>query len=83
MAGISDGDPLADEKAQIRIVREILPHPMIRLGLHLTSPDLALVQLQQPLSFGDLVEAVCLPSKEIQESQVCVSVGRVLTEAGK
>lgn len=82
LAGISDTDPLADDKTQIRIVREVVPHPLARLGQHLTSPDLALVQLDQPLSLGDLVGAVCLASKELQEDQVCISVGWTLAETG-
>ena len=82
MAGISDGDPLADEKTQIRMVREVLPHPMTRPGLHITSPDIALIQLDHPLLLGDPVDAVCLAVQDIQSGQTCVSVGRFNTETG-
>ena len=83
MAGISDGDPLADEKTQIRMVREVLAHPMARTGLHFTSPDIALVQLDQPLLLGHPVDAACLAGHDIQSHQTCVSVGRFNTETGE
>ena len=82
LAGITDSDPLADDTTQIRIVREIVPHPMARLGQHLTSPDLALVQLDEPLSLGGEVGAICLGSSQITKDQVCVSAGWTPLETG-
>ena len=78
MAGITEGDSLADKKTQIRSVREVLPYQ----GQHLTSPNIALVHLDQPLVLGHRVQAVCLATQNIQNNKTCVSVGGFHTETG-
>ena len=49
------GDQGSGNDTQIRIVADIVSHPGARRGQHLTSNDLALVQLQDPITFNSKV----------------------------
>ena len=52
------GDQGSGNDTQIRIVKDIVSHPGARRGQHLNSNDLALVQLQEPITFNSKVTKV-------------------------
>merc|ERR1719330_2291331 len=64
-----------DQATQIRTVKKVVPHPLSRRGLHLTSHNIALVELQEPLALNQQVNAICLAEEDIQTRQLCVTAG--------
>merc|ERR1719266_1849762 len=58
--------------SQFRRVSRFLHHPLATRGVHLTSHDVSLVELDQPLDLS-LVTAVCLAREE--PTDVCVTAG--------
>ncbi|KOC69873.1 Atrial natriuretic peptide-converting enzyme [Habropoda laboriosa] len=56
-------------------VRNIIPYPQVKYNQFLYNNDIALVELEKPLTFSRNVSAVCLPKHPIQPRQICVMVG--------
>lgn len=56
------GDSVSGSVQQVRVER-IFNHPQYQSGTQFSN-DLSIVQLAEPLVFGDTVSAVCLPSAE-------------------
>lgn len=50
-------------------VRNIIPYPQVKYNQFLYNNDIALVELEKPLSFSRNVSAICLPKHPIQ---VCI-----------
>ena len=63
------------EDTQVMIVKDILTQPGARLLQHLSSRDLALISLHEPLSFSPALGAVCISRGEEHEEEQCVIVG--------
>lgn len=47
-------------------VRNIIPYPQVKYNQFLYNNDIALVELEKPLTFSRNVSAVCLPKHPIQ-----------------
>ena len=71
-----------DQTTQIKIVKELVPHPLSKQGLHLTSYDVILVELQEPLTFNTFVNAICLAEEDIEPRQLCVVAGWTSSQQG-
>ena len=69
-------------ETQIREVRSIIPYPQVKYNQFMYNNDIALVELIQPLSFTRYVGAICLPEKEIEQRQLCVTAGWGYTSPG-
>jgi hypothetical protein len=69
-------------ETQIREVRSIVPYPQVKYNQFLYNNDLALIELSQPLVFTRYVGAICLPDKEIEPRQLCVTAGWGYTSPG-
>ena len=64
------------ESTQVMIVKDILRQPGARLLQHLSSRDLALISLHEPLSFSPSLGAACISREEEQGvEEQCVIVG--------
>ncbi|KAJ9589246.1 hypothetical protein L9F63_017545 [Diploptera punctata] len=70
-------------ETQIREVRSIIPYPQVKYNQFMYNNDIALVELIQPLSFTRYVGAICLPEKEIEQRQLCVTAGWGYTSPGE
>nr|CAD7447545.1 unnamed protein product [Timema bartmani] len=68
---------------QIREVRTIVPHPQVKYNQFLYNHDIALIELTQSLEFTRYVSAICLPEKEIEPRQLCVTAGWGYTSPGE
>lgn len=60
---------------QMRTVRTIVPYPQVKYNQLLYTHDIALVELQNPLQLTNKVGAICLPEKDIESQQICVTAG--------
>ena len=61
---------------QVMIVKDILSQPGSRHLQHVTSRDLALISLHEPLSFSPSLGAACISREEVEGTeQQCVIVG--------
>jgi hypothetical protein len=69
-------------KTQIQEVRAIIPYPQVKYNQFLYNNDIALIELNQPLMFTRNVGAICLPEKEIEPRQICVTAGWGYTSPG-
>jgi len=69
-------------ETQIREVRSIIPYPQVKYNQFLYNNDIALIELNQPLMFTRNVGAICLPEKEIEPRQICVTAGWGYTSPG-
>lgn len=59
-------------------VRNIIPYPQVKYNQFLYNNDIALVELEKPLTFSRNVSAICLPKHPIQQfqpRQICVMAG--------
>ena len=72
-----------DQETQIRIVKDLVPHPLAKQGLHLTSYDVILVELHEPLSLNKLVNAICLAEEDIKPGQLCITAGWTSAKQGE
>ena len=81
--GGPSGNNPQDKSTQIKIVRNILSHPSTKIGQHLSTYDVSLVQLLEPLELNSLVSPICLASEDITSKQLCVSAGWTSSTAGK
>ena len=64
------------ESTQVMIVKDILRQPGARLLQHLSSRDLALISLHEPLLFSPALGAACISREEEHEDdEQCVIVG--------
>nr|CAD7425849.1 unnamed protein product [Timema monikensis] len=68
---------------QIREVRTIVPHPQVKYNQFLYNHDIVLIELTQSLEFTRYVSAICLPEKEIEPRQLCVTAGWGYTSPGE
>ncbi|XP_069682379.1 uncharacterized protein [Periplaneta americana] len=68
---------------QIREVRSIIPYPQVKYNQFLYNNDIALIELSEPLMFTRYVGAICLPEKEIEPRQLCVTAGWGYTSPGE
>lgn len=69
-------------ETQIREVRSIIPYPQVKYNQFLYNNDIALIELNQPLIFNHSVGPICLPEKEIEPRQLCVTAGWGYTSPG-
>lgn len=69
-------------ETQIREVQSIIPYPQVKYNQFLYNNDIALIELSQPLMFTRYVGAICLPEKEIEPRQLCVTAGWGYTSPG-
>ncbi|PSN42124.1 hypothetical protein C0J52_19796, partial [Blattella germanica] len=69
-------------ETQIREVRSIIPYPQVKYNQFMYNNDIALVELIQPMTFTRYVGAICLPEKEIEQRQLCVTAGWGYTSPG-
>lgn len=60
---------------QMRSVHSIVPYPQVKYNQLLYTHDIALVELQNPLQLTNKVGAICLPEKEVESEQICVTAG--------
>ncbi|XP_033607737.1 uncharacterized protein LOC111865478 isoform X2 [Cryptotermes secundus] len=70
-------------ETQIREVQSIIPYPQVKYNQFLYNNDIALIELSQPLMFTRYVGAICLPEKEIEPRQLCVTAGWGYTSPGE
>nr|CAD7264850.1 unnamed protein product [Timema shepardi] len=68
---------------QIREVRTIVPHPQVKYNQFLYNHDIVLIELTQSLEFTRYVSPICLPEKEIEPRQLCVTAGWGYTSPGE
>lgn len=69
-------------ETQIRQVNSIVPHPQVKYNQILYNNDVTLVELTEPLVFTRYVGAICMPEKEIEPRQLCVTAGWGYTAPG-
>jgi hypothetical protein len=69
-------------ETQITEVRSITAYPQVKYNQFLYNNDIALIELNQPLTFTRNVGAICLPEKEIEPRQLCVTAGWGYTSPG-
>lgn len=62
-------------EAETRNVVTVIPYPQVKFNQFLYNNDIALVELEEPLEFNSNLSAVCLPEKEIEPRQLCVTAG--------
>lgn len=67
---------------QVRVVSEIIAHPQVKFNRFLYTNDFALVGLKEPFTLTRYVGAICLPEKEIEPRQICVTAGWGYTSPG-
>ena len=60
---------------QISSVMQVLPHPLAKTRRGLTQYDVALIQLDAPLQFGQSVRHICVADKPPTQGQMCVVAG--------
>ncbi|XP_068086378.1 uncharacterized protein [Anabrus simplex] len=70
-------------ETQIREVQNIVPYPQVKYNQFLFNNDIALIELSQPLQFTRYVGAICLPEKDIEPRQLCVTAGWGYTSPGE
>uniref|UniRef100_A0A1V1FNG4 Putative serine protease 69 isoform A n=1 Tax=Reticulitermes speratus TaxID=60591 RepID=A0A1V1FNG4_9NEOP len=70
-------------ETQITEVRSITAYPQVKYNQFLYNNDIALIELNQPLTFTRNVGAICLPEKEIEPRQLCVTAGWGYTSPGE
>uniref|UniRef100_A0A1B6DTY3 Peptidase S1 domain-containing protein n=2 Tax=Clastoptera arizonana TaxID=38151 RepID=A0A1B6DTY3_9HEMI len=70
-------------ETQTRFVSEIVAHPQVKFNRFLFSNDIALVGLKEPFTLTRYVGAICLPEKEIEPRQICVTAGWGYTSPGE
>jgi len=80
--GGPSGNNPQDKSTQIKIVSNIWSHPATKTRQHLTTYDVSLVQLLEPLELNSLVSPICLASEDINYKQLCVVAGWTSSTAG-
>lgn len=60
----------------------MIPHPQAIYNRFHYDNDIVLVGLKEPLTFTQYVGAICLPEKEIEPRQICVTAGWGYTSPG-
>jgi len=73
--GTPGSSPLGHSATQIKIVKSLIPHPRAKQGSHLMDNDFLLVELMQPLSLDNKIQATCLATSAISEADNCFSAG--------
>ena len=68
---------------QMRSVRTIVPYPQVKYNQLLYTHDIALVELQNPLQLTNKVGAICLPEKNVESQQICVTAGWGFSNPGE
>ncbi|XP_075236537.1 uncharacterized protein LOC142333391 [Lycorma delicatula] len=70
-------------ETQTKDVLEMIPHPQAKYNRFHYDNDIVLVGLKEPLTFTQYVGAICLPEKEIEPRQICVTAGWGYTSPGE
>jgi hypothetical protein len=83
--GTPGSSPLGQGATQIKMVKNLVGHPLARQGPHFMDKDYLLVELLQPLKLDSQVQASCLASDSISPTQTCLTAGwvRSQTEGNK
>lgn len=69
-------------ETQMGEVAEMIAYPQVKFNRFLYSDDLVLVALKEPFTLTRYVGAICLPEKEIEPRQICVTAGWGYTSPG-
>lgn len=51
---------------KVHHVKNIVPYPQVKYNQFLYNNDIALIELEEPLTFSRNISAVCLPRQPIQ-----------------
>ena len=68
---------------QIKTIREIISHPEFSYSQGFYSQDLALVLLEKPFDFTELVKPICLSEEDVLPTQKCFVAGWSYPDEGK
>ena len=63
------------EEPQIKMIHQIIIHPMAKTKGGFTQHDFTLIELSSPFEFGDSIKPVCLAESAPVLGQMCVTAG--------